>query len=59
MFEVRARGQGFVTADELVKVIEGIGDIVAEALADRDEKIRKLQADLETERRLRLSMKSK
>lgn len=57
MFDLKVRGSGYVTAETMQQLVERMGEIIADELQKRDAEIRKLQSELETERRLRLGMK--
>lgn len=59
MFDLNFKGHGYVNAETLKAIVEKMGEMIAEELHARDAEIRKLRADLDTERRLRLAMKNR
>ena len=61
LFDVTISGgaEGYVTGVQLKLVLDRMGEILSEELESRDAEIRRLRSELDTERRLRLGMRSR
>ncbi|MBT56194.1 MAG: hypothetical protein CMF72_22685 [Mameliella sp.] len=59
LFGVEIKRDGYIKASDLMEILEGVTDELVDVLNEQKRRIDRLERDIETERRMRRSMKSR